>query len=708
MKKFPLLLIVLALLLAVPLVSAASVEFFPLQDLKVGMKGTGLTVVRGSNPESFDVEIIDVMPHEGFDGGALILAKFSGPVIEFSGGIAEGYSGSPVYIRGKLLGAVSSAIPYSDTHIGGITPIESMLSALPNRHRADYSGNTVVPEPRRKLQLYFLDSWEEAKEHNEQKTEAQPMAAVPLVAPLVARGLGAQSLEAIREKAVAYPFLDVVTEGSIVQPPLKPGLLFDAKGAETLRPGDAVGVSLMMGDIDLSAIGTVTYVDSIGQVLAFGHPFMGSGEINMPLQKCYVAYTQKSSYRPFKMGYTVAPVGTTTQDRPAAIGGLLGQVADTIPFKLTVNDVDNKRTREFNVSLVRDPDWTDLLVSLAAGEGLARTIDASRGGTIRIKFVLTADGLEEPIERTNYYYDDYFPTSILWEELLPLASLLTNNIYGEAKLKDISVTIDFTRNRVNASIEKAKLLLPGETDKPEPKDAAAAEEAAAPAANAAQAEVPTANGEGAPPEDGNEGNGSAEYRLQENVPPMPAMPPSEEAGPMPAKPKTVRPGDALRIKVTVRPYREEPVVQTIHFTLPEDFPVGPTSIIVHGGGMLLSIYNEFGGRGRSLFGGGSFVNVPREMRSLNQIMERALSTPLNNEVVITIMKPEVPPQNNSGESTEDEVPDLEFRVSLPTDWVIYDQQMIPIMVAAKDKGKDSAQQQALMMTEDEELAETVG
>jgi hypothetical protein len=72
------------------------------------------------------------------------------------------------------------------------------------------------------------------------------------------------------------------------------------------------------------------------------------------------------------------------------------------------------------------------------------------------------------------------------------------------------------------------------------------------------------------------------------------------------------------------------------------------------------------------------------------------------------MKPEVPPQNNSGESTEDEVPDLEFRVSLPTDWVIYDQQMIPIMVAAKDKGKDSAQQQALMMTEDEELAETVG
>jgi hypothetical protein len=204
MKKFPLLLVVLALLLAVPLVSAASVEFFPLQDLKVGMKGTGLTVVRGSNPESFDVEIIDVMPHEGFDGGALILAKFSGPVIEFSGGIAEGYSGSPVYIRGKLLGAVSSAIPYSDTHIGGITPIESMLSALPNRHRADYSGNTVVPEPRRKLQLYFLDSWEEAKEHNEQKTEAQPMAAVPLVAPLVARGLGAQSLEAIREKAVAY------------------------------------------------------------------------------------------------------------------------------------------------------------------------------------------------------------------------------------------------------------------------------------------------------------------------------------------------------------------------------------------------------------------------------------------------------------------------------------------------------------------------
>jgi len=686
MKKLPLVTAILALLLVAPLYAAASVEFFPLQDLKVGMKGTGLTVVRGSDPVSFNVEIIDVMPKEGFDGGALVLARFSGRVIEESGGIAEGYSGSPVYIQGKLLGAVSAAIPYSDTHIGGITPIESMLAALPNRHRGDFTGNTVIPEPRRQPRLYFLESWDEAKQHNEGRSEEQPMAAVPLVAPLVARGLSARSLEAVKQKASAYPFLDVVTEGSIVQPPLKPGLLFNPKGAESLRPGDAVGVSLMMGDIDLSAIGTVTYVDSIGQVLAFGHPFLSSGAINMPLQKCYVAYTHRSSIRPFKMGYTVAPVGTATQDRPAAIGGLLGRVADTIPFHLTVNDVDNKRIREFKVELVRDPDWTDLLISLAAAESLSRTIDASRGGTVRVKFTLAAEGLEEPIERVNYYYDDLAPTAILWEELLPLASLLANNIYEEARLTAISATIDFTRNRVNAAIEKAALLLPGETDEPEAGDEAA-EKSPGPSAEAPPEEAPDGNGQEDAPEEG----GSAEYRLQESMPPMPPMPSDEEAPPMPPKPKTVHPGDALRIKVTLQPFREDAVVQTIHFTLPEDFPAGATTIMVHGGGMLQSIYNEFGGRGRSLFGGGAFVNVPREMRSLDQILERALSTPLNNEVVITILKPETPPQNNASDSGEDEVPDPEFRVSLPTDWVIYDQQMIPILVA---KGANNSQQQA--------------
>ncbi|MCH7472871.1 hypothetical protein IIA79_07970, partial [bacterium] len=121
------------------------VEMFPLEQLKPGLKGVGYTVIRGIEPEQFDVEVLELIPDGGFDGGPMILARFTGEVIDFSNGIAGGYSGSPVYIEGKLLGAVSMAIPFTDTHIGGITPIQNMLVALPDGEEIDYSTNTVLP-----------------------------------------------------------------------------------------------------------------------------------------------------------------------------------------------------------------------------------------------------------------------------------------------------------------------------------------------------------------------------------------------------------------------------------------------------------------------------------------------------------------------------------------------------------------------------------
>ena len=122
------------------------VPVFDLKDLKPGLKGTARTVIRGTTIEEFDVEVIELIPDGGFDGGPLILAHFTGPVVDHSNGIAGGYSGSPVYIDGKLLGAVSAAIPFTDTHVGGVTPISSMMAALPDIDEPDYLDNTVLPE----------------------------------------------------------------------------------------------------------------------------------------------------------------------------------------------------------------------------------------------------------------------------------------------------------------------------------------------------------------------------------------------------------------------------------------------------------------------------------------------------------------------------------------------------------------------------------
>lgn len=670
-----------SLVLLVITLTASAVEFFPLAEVKVGMKGIGKTVVRGTNVEDFDVEIIDIMPNSGFDGRQLILARFSGPVIQASNGIAEGYSGSPVYIRGKLLGAVSMAVPYSDTHIGGITPIENMLSALPRRHRPNYTGNTVIPDANVDRKLRFMESWNEAMRFNEENPESEEMGAVPLVAPLVASGFSPRSLALLEEKAQQFPFVRVTADTGAGNASAGGALLYDPVTEGPLKAGDAVAISLMSGDIDLSAIGTATYVDEAGQVLMFGHPLMMNGDIDMVLQKAYIAYTYKSIYRAFKMGHSLYAVGAAKQDRACAVGGLLNVAADTLPVKVIANDIDLHRTGEFNVQVIRDPDWFDYLILIALEEAFYRTTDTSKGGTLRLEFSLEGAGLKEPLHRVNYYYSESYPTGGSWEELLPLASLLVNNIYREVKLTQVNIQLDFTRNRVNAAIDDAELLLKGE--EPQSKTEGTEEQAPETGEHAADTET-----EAVEPESDNNDNGQEQtnYRTQDGPVPMGPEPPAGLEPPGPGvQPKTVHVGDALRVNVCLQPYREEALEQMIHFTLPEDFPEGPTALTVHGGGGLLSIYNEFGGRGRILMGSGSFVNLPRELRDLDKIIERALSTPLNNEIVVTILKPGVDPTGNQDADVEDEEWEPEFRISVPTKWVIYEQKSFPIIVA---KGTD--------------------
>ncbi len=686
MKALRLALPATILMLALSLSAYASVEFFPLSHVKAGMKCIGKTVIRGTTIETFNVEILDIIPDGGFDGSAIILAKFSGPVIDSSNGIAEGYSGSPVYINGKLLGAVSSAIPFSDTHVGGITPIANMLAALPNRFRGDYSSNTVVPEPNVKRKLKFTENLKAAEKSNEQQPlEGGTLSAVPISAPIVVSGLSANSMRILEEKIANSPFLHLAPIGGAGDGVggLRKGLLYSPAADGPLQAGDAAGVSLMTGDIDISAIGTVTYVDDNGQVLMFGHPFNMTGEIDLPLQKAYIAYTYKSIERAFKVGYTLYPVGAAKQDRAAAVGGLLNAVPDMVPMKITIRDIDMGITREFNVSIARDPSWFDSLAMTAFGEALVRTVNMQRGGTVRMEFALEGSGLKEPLKRTNYYYSNLSPTDVVWEEMLPLASLLANNIYREVKLTKLSVSVDFTRNRVNAAIDGAELLLPGEKPK---KPLLAGEPAQADAAGDEVESQP----------EGEDGAGSSTTQLQQQNRTAQDSAVAEAATPLsPAlpQPRTVRPGQLLRVVVRLQPYREKPIEQMIYFTLPADFPEGPTSMVVHSGGGLLSIFNEFGGRGRYLLGMGNFVNVPVNLHDLDKIIEKALSTPLNNDIVVSILKPGVDPSagQNAQPAKAAEDPDWEpdFRVSLPTKWVIYEGQMIPIIVAKAGSEADN-------------------
>ncbi|MEP0815052.1 MAG: hypothetical protein HRF49_10370 [bacterium] len=689
----------LAFFLAVGLALLASLrplsaqEFFALEDIYPGLKGKGKTVIEGTRIDEFDVEVIDVIPQGWIDGGPMILARMTGSVVDFSDGIAAGYSGSPVYFNGKLAGAVSSAIPGTDTHVGGITPIRSMMSALPPDEELDVSGKSVlplastqfssgpggmvVPEETTAPKIIWTTDWAKAEKMN--KKGGGTLYAVPLGGELLIRGANPRALEKIKHIVNSNPLLSQLTPVQSRMTPKGFGFLKPRTPVTELQPGDAISFALVTGDFDLSGLGTLTYIDDAGRVLALGHPMFATGRANMPFGKAYVAYTYGDIMRGFKDGYMIGQSGTITTDQLSAVGGRIGLEPDMVELSVRVNDIDRGRDRTFNFKVIREKTLFEALVYAVTLQSYYEHLDRDGGGTIRIAYKIEADGLEKPFERENYFYDEYDAVSFLAAEALPTAALIVFNNYREIKIKKFSIDIKVTKNRVNASIDKAEIISPnGE---------AAAAPAAAPA-HAAEAGGNSAEGEGNAQPQGANVQETQEVR-------EPAPPKIEEEGAKTSPDLTVRefvPGEIVRLKVKLQPFRKDSIEQEFTIRIPRDFPTGSTSLIVQGGGGLVSVYNEFGGKGTVLFpvSGGPLPLGP-EILSIDEALEKIQKGETNNLLMIVIPRPPTPEQQQAeaqGVSTEGLLTDEEkqVKVTVPMDFVIYDSFMIPINIV-KEKTK---------------------
>lgn len=719
------------------------VEVFPLSELKPGLKGTGLTVIRGTQIQSFDVEILELVPKGGFDGREMVLARFSGPVVDQSNGIAGGYSGSPVYISGKLLGAVSMAIPFTDTHIGGITPVTSMLAALPDGPELDHSSNTVLPGSTNSGTpidedgnvISYLSSPEEALRFNEtmRARGLHRYAAVRASTPVYCTGVAPQVLSRFKPELdrlfgdrftlMQHPGGSGAEAAEALakaegQPGGAPGLLLlDSKPAPPLKPGDAVAVSLMQGDIEMSAIGTVTYSDASGRFLCFGHPMLAVGDTNMPVGKGYITWTHKSIERAFKDGVRLDTVGTLSQDRAAACGGRFDQAADLVPVKVKIRDIDLGLNRTMAFSVMRHADFTPMLVAMGMAQAATQVLDRQPGGTLKLSYMIEGAGLKEPLRRTNFYCDDSDVIFAAALEVLPITSLLHTNIYREVKVTGIEVMLEITRNRVNASIDDASIVWDKDKEK---------------AADDGTPVEPQPATEGAPAQGGGEvpgpepgpaptlpGSGGAEHyrrywsgerssdshnrllllgeRLIQGAQVPPDAPPQEAPGQQAAPPPslnpmmspmpsidmpTFAPGEDIRVRVRLQPYRTDPVWREFKVTVPEDFPNGSTTILVHGGGDLISP-SELTGKGRALFGMGPVIDVKEH--DLDSVLNQIMEWPLNNELLVTLVRPYDPaaPQE-LGVQGDAEKPDQKVDAKYQMEWVIYNGFMLPVNIVSKD------------------------
>ncbi len=427
--------------------TAGKTEILPLSEVKPGMKATAWTVFEGSEAEPVPIEVIGVWKNAWGPKQDIILAKMFGKALRT--GVAGGMSGSPVYVDGKMMGAVSLRISvFSPDAICGITPIELML------------------------EINEFDSSRPA----EAKSPASVASLRPIAVPeSVMAGALMQPIETpLTFSGFNQTVLDYFG-GTLKQMGLRPvmggggGANYDTKPSadwqSSLKPGQPIVGVLVSGDMNISGLGTVTYNDG-KKVLGFGHPFFNMGPVDMPMAKGEILTVLSSSFQPNKVGNTTEIVGALRQDRHSGIQGLLGEEAATIPVKVKVRSSKGEKDFRFNVFV--NQKWTPFLMTMTMFNSISGSNEFSDETTYRLSGKVELDGLPSlNLGNMAAPSDSPLPPSVLmatwWGDKF-------NRLYGNnlatPKLKAVEATIDLIPERRIAAIESAWMekteLNPGE------------------------------------------------------------------------------------------------------------------------------------------------------------------------------------------------------------------------------------------------------
>jgi hypothetical protein len=343
-------------------VANAADDTMPLSQIHKGMKGYGLTVFEGNKVEKFSVEILGVLNNISPDQD-LILARIDAPIVQRAGVIA-GMSGSPIYVEGKVIGALAYSWNFAKEPVAGITPIEEMLKI--ERSAAGISGPAVASPRISATELFAALSGRKPEELFEKimaGAEDHPSPAMagvkPIAVPLSMSSFDPGTVARFGRYLDALGFM-AVPAGSAAAGTTSAAVSDDE--TRPFAPGDPIAGVLLHGDFNVAATGTVTHVDG-NRVYAFGHPFLDMGAISFPMAKSDIVSVMPSMASSFKFANTGRTVGALKQDRAVGILGYIGVNADTIPVEVTVDGSGPART--YHVDMVRHPQLSPLLLAMA-------------------------------------------------------------------------------------------------------------------------------------------------------------------------------------------------------------------------------------------------------------------------------------------------------------------------------------------------------
>jgi hypothetical protein len=409
--------IALAALLPAPLLNAAP-DIFPLKDVRAGQHGVGRTVFAGNRVEEFQVEVLGVLENVG-PRQSIILARLSGgPLAET--GVLQGMSGSPVYIDGKLAGAVALGFSEAKVAIAGIRPIEEMLRV----------------EPRAEVR----SAAELASVHPRASFVSGGMRLEEIATPLAFSGFTAATIEhfAPQLRALGLDPQQGVSGGA--NPP-------DALGdPRTLEPGSMISVHLMSGDLNVNADGTVTAVDG-DKLYAFGHRFMATGPTDLPFARAEVLALLPNLANSFKISQATEWMGSITADRDTAISGVVGRRAAVAPVEIRVGKND------YHMSVARDPVLTPLVAQMAVFSAIDSTERSVGAATYAVRGHADFEG--GSVKFDNVYSGDVnTATMAALGVATPLSYALTSG-FDALRLKSITLEIAATETHSQMQISDA-------------------------------------------------------------------------------------------------------------------------------------------------------------------------------------------------------------------------------------------------------------
>jgi len=437
---------------------ASGPAIFPLEEVRPGMKGVARTVFSGSEAEEFGVEILGVLP--GFPGPrqSAIIGKLTGTNTDRTG-VFAGMSGSPVYIDGKIVGAIAFSFPFSKEPIAGITPIKQMIDLF--NKGSEESPKPKEPRPVSFAQLASVD-WKPSlpKPAVSGAPMIAPVAAgspllpllgqqmAPIATPLVFSGISQESLTMFAPQLLANGLLPVAgAGGSAAITPLA------EVNANTFPAGSSISVQLVRGDYSLAAAGTVTMRDG-DRIYAFGHPFLSLGASDMPMTEASVVTVVPNANNSFKLAVPGKMVGSISQDRASGIFGVLGQAPKMIPVKVNLH-TSRDRTETYSYEVVNDSFLTPLLLNITVFNTITSSERALGDSTITVEGEIRVKG-QEPIKVDRRFSASNSAIMAAGSIAAPVSTLLTSG-FDDVQLDGITLDISSSETKYAGTLERITL-----------------------------------------------------------------------------------------------------------------------------------------------------------------------------------------------------------------------------------------------------------